>query len=214
MRCGVPGCLWETASVREVVERAPLTRETVVAATRSLIQRDGLDKLSLRRVGAELGVTAPALYAYVHDKRDLLRGVAEAEFAALLVRFEAVDEPDPIPRLRQLTRVYIDYAAENPELFKTMFLFPPEIDFGDATGEELPIATQTFTYAVESIQEAVAAGDLRDDLDPVLVTFASWVSTHGLAVVLNLGFALDDATRDLLIDLVLDTVMRGLAPDA
>ncbi|MCB1261034.1 MAG: TetR/AcrR family transcriptional regulator [Acidimicrobiales bacterium] len=194
--------------------RETLTREAVLAASRDLIERDGLDNLSLRRVGAELGVTAPALYAYVTDKRDLLRGVAEAEFAGLLERFAAVDDPDPRQRLRQLSRAYVDYAAENPELFKTMFIFPPEIDFGGATGEELPIATQAFTFAVDSIRDAVAAGEIRDDLDPLLITFTSWVSTHGLAMVLNLGFVLDAPTRDLLIDLVLDTVLKGLEPDA
>lgn len=195
-------------------DRETLTREAVVGAARELIRQDGLDKLSLRRVGGVLGVTAPALYAYVKDKRDLLRAVAEGEFHALLARFATIDDDDATDRLRHLSRLYIDYAAESPELFKTMFLFPPEIDFGDVTGEELPVATQAFTYAVGSIREAVDAGQIRGDLDPVLVTFTSWVATHGLASVLNLGFAIDDATRDLLIDLVLDTVLRGLAPDA
>ena len=45
----------------------------------------GLEAVSLRRVGANLGVTAPALYAYVTDKSDLLRSVAEVEFDHLMM---------------------------------------------------------------------------------------------------------------------------------
>src|SRR5262249_21274030 len=162
-----------------------------------------------RQVGASLGVTAPALYAYVKDKRDLLRGVAEHEFAVLLDRFEAIDESDPIASMRKFSRVYIEYALENPELFKTMFLFPPELDLTEVTGAELPLATKAFNYASGAITEAVQRGELRNDIDPLIVTFTMWTATHGLANVLLLGFAFDDGTKDMLIDTVLDTVIAG-----
>lgn len=193
-------------------ERAPLTRDAVVAAARAHIEEHGLEALSLRRIGAALGVTAPALYAYVSDKRDLLRAVAETSFAELLGRFDDVEAGEPLTRMRALSRVYITYALENPELFHTMFLFPPDLAFGDATGEELPIATRAFNYALDTITEAQAAGLLRADLDPLVVTFSSWTATHGLAHVLNLGFAFDEATREVLIESLLDTVVRGLQP--
>ncbi len=59
-----------------------------------MIRTSGLEAVSLRRVAAMLGVTAPALYAYVTDKNDLLRSVAEVEFDQLMQRFEAIDETD------------------------------------------------------------------------------------------------------------------------
>jgi len=192
--------------------RETLTREAVVGAARAHIVERGLESLSLRQIGASLGVTAPALYAYVTDKRDLLRGVAESAFQELLTRFDAVDEPEPLTRVRALSRVYIAFALDNPELFRTMFLFPPELALGDTTGQELPLATQAFNYAIDALVEAQAAGLIRNDLDPLIVTFASWTATHGLATVLNLGFAFDAATRDLLVESTLDTMIAGLRP--
>jgi AcrR family transcriptional regulator len=192
--------------------REALTRDAVVAAARAQIVEKGLDAVSLRQVGTALGVTAPALYAYVADKRDLLRAVAEHEFGVLLERFDAVTESEPLARLRRLSRVYLEYALENPELFKTMFLFPPELTISGATGQELPLATKTFNYAVDAIQQAIEQGVLRADLDPLIVTFTTWTTTHGLANVLLLGFAFDEATQEMLIDTVLDTVIAGLRP--
>ncbi|MEP6623083.1 MAG: TetR family transcriptional regulator [Acidimicrobiia bacterium] len=49
-------------------DRLPLNRTAIVTVARQIVAADGLDGLSLRRVGAQLGVTAPALYAYVDDK--------------------------------------------------------------------------------------------------------------------------------------------------
>src|SRR5215831_5461101 len=64
--------------------RPPLTRETVVAATRELIEDEGLEAVSFRRLAQRLGVTAPALYAYVSDKDDLLRSVTIGELMAIV----------------------------------------------------------------------------------------------------------------------------------
>jgi AcrR family transcriptional regulator len=194
----------------EAAARETLTREAVVAAARQLIIDKGVSEASLRQVGAALGVTAPALYAYVHDKRDLLRGVATYELEGLVARFAAVAEDDPVAYLRALSHVYIDYALENPELFKTIFLSPPELSMALPTGEESPVATRAFNFASDVIRRAIDDGVFRADLDPLIVSFTTWTVTHGLAEVLLLGFDFDERSRETLIDAVLDTMLRGL----
>jgi AcrR family transcriptional regulator len=57
--------------------KRPLTRRRIVRAALRLIDRDGLDALSMRRLGAALGVEAMALYRHVGSKQALLEGVAE-----------------------------------------------------------------------------------------------------------------------------------------
>ncbi len=57
--------------------RAPLTRRRIVETALSLIDERGLDALSMRVLGAELGVEAMALYRHVSDKGALLDGVVE-----------------------------------------------------------------------------------------------------------------------------------------
>lgn len=192
------------------IERETLTRSAIIVATRELIVADGLEAVSLRRVGAALGVTAPALYAYVKDKRDLMRGVAEVELAGLIAQFVAIDDPDPIDRIRRFSHVYIDYGLENPELFKTIFLFPPDLSLSEPTGEELPIATQAFELPMTAIADAVDAG-LFKPVDPLMAGLTLWTATHGCATVLLLGFDMDPAGREALITSVLDTVIAGLS---
>ena len=57
--------------------RLPLTRERVLVAALRLIDEHGLDQLSMRKLGAELGVEAMSLYNHVNSKAALLQGVAE-----------------------------------------------------------------------------------------------------------------------------------------
>ena len=71
-------------------DRRPLTRDAIVEAALVLLERDGLQGLSMRRLAQELGAGAASLYWHVGDKEELLsllldRIVGEAE----------VPEPDP-----------------------------------------------------------------------------------------------------------------------
>ena len=64
-----------------------ITQEDVVRTAVRLLDEVGLEGLTLRRLGCELGVSAPTLYWHVRDKRALLDLVAEAI---------AVDHESPI----------------------------------------------------------------------------------------------------------------------
>lgn len=52
--------------------RHPLTRERVCLEALALVDADGLEALTMRKLGARLGVEAMSLYKHVHDKADLL----------------------------------------------------------------------------------------------------------------------------------------------
>jgi TetR/AcrR family transcriptional regulator, tetracycline repressor protein len=80
--------------------RVPLSRERVVDAAFTVLDRQGLDGLSMRQVAAELGVTVSALYAHVSSKDDLL----ELMYTRLFDGFEP-PEPDP-ERWRDQVRDY------------------------------------------------------------------------------------------------------------
>ncbi len=187
----------------------PLNRVAVVQAARDLIAADGLEGLSVRRVAAALSVSAPALYAYVDNKHDLLRAVAELEFEDLVARFEAVRSPDPVDRVRGHIRAYVEHARSDPALFEVMFLFRPGWA-GQPAVEELPAASKGFAIASGAIEEAMAAGALRDD-DPFLVAIALWAVAHGTASVLLAGINLGAEFEARIIDTVIDNLLRGLA---
>jgi AcrR family transcriptional regulator len=55
----------------------PLSRDRILAAAVALADRDGLDVLSMRRLGSELGVQAMSLYNHVPNKDALLDGMLE-----------------------------------------------------------------------------------------------------------------------------------------
>jgi AcrR family transcriptional regulator len=192
-----------------VSDRPVLSREAVITAARDIVAADGLEGLSLRRIGSVLGVTAPALYAYVDDKLDLLRGVAELEFEHLAARFDRIETTDPVDRVRQQAVAYVEHALEDPALFQVMFLFRPDWARQPAV-DELPAATKTFALGAAAIEDAMRSGALRDD-DPLLVAIAIWAAAHGTASVLVAGLDLGADFESRVIVTVIDNLLRGLA---
>jgi AcrR family transcriptional regulator len=57
--------------------RGPLDRRTILLAAITLIEQHGLRHLTMRRLGAHLGVQGMALYHYIHGREDLLDGIVE-----------------------------------------------------------------------------------------------------------------------------------------
>jgi len=57
--------------------RLPLTRDRVLLSALELADRDGIESLSMRKLGRQLGVEAMSLYNHVADKDDLLDGLAD-----------------------------------------------------------------------------------------------------------------------------------------
>jgi AcrR family transcriptional regulator len=67
----------ETDTGQIVEPRAPLTRERVLRAAVRLADEGGIESLSMRRLGQELGVQAMSLYNHVAGKDDIRSGILE-----------------------------------------------------------------------------------------------------------------------------------------
>jgi AcrR family transcriptional regulator len=84
----------EGAEAASELTRPPgLDRERVLQAAIEFIDRHGLAALTMRRLGAQLGVEAMALYRYVPGREDLLDGVVDRVVDSL---FDDDDVPDDI----------------------------------------------------------------------------------------------------------------------
>jgi AcrR family transcriptional regulator len=58
-------------------QRARLTRERVIEAALHVLDAEGLEAVTMRRVARETGVEAMSLYNHVRDKEDLLDGIVD-----------------------------------------------------------------------------------------------------------------------------------------
>src|SRR3972149_6091334 len=62
-----------TKEQTKTIRREPLTRGRIIEAAMRLMDTEGLEAVTMRRMGRELGVEAMSLYNHGADKEDILR---------------------------------------------------------------------------------------------------------------------------------------------
>jgi AcrR family transcriptional regulator len=186
-------CTLYTILVYNVYMKEP-TAQRIVASAAALLDRDGAESVTMRRVAKAVGVTAMALYRHFADRAALLHALADAGFEDLAARVMAAPKPrDPEKRLLKILDEFLNFALERPRLFELMFLtrragartYPRDFKAGQSA---------TANLTTEAITEGIKTGCFRKE-DAWEITFAMGALLQGL-VMLYLGGRMEMDTRE------------------
>jgi AcrR family transcriptional regulator len=113
----------------QIESRPRLSRDSVTAAAIALIERDGLEMLTMRALADELRCGTMSLYTHVRNRDDLLESVVEQLIGGLDTEARAGDTWQQA--IRRVVRSYRDVAVRYPRTFELLALAPYD---------ELPVA--------------------------------------------------------------------------
>jgi AcrR family transcriptional regulator len=97
--------------------RTPLTRERIAAAALDLVDSEGLGALSMRKLGAALGVEAMSLYNHVENKDDLLDALSELLHQQILASYSPRADSSWRERATTMAFAYWHLAQDHPNAF-------------------------------------------------------------------------------------------------
>jgi AcrR family transcriptional regulator len=99
------------------------TTQRISAAARQLLDQEGAEGVTMRRVATAIGMTPMALYRHYPNRDGLLNTVADAGFVELATKLADLRLTGRIDRqLLKILDVFLDHAFDNPRLFELMFL--------------------------------------------------------------------------------------------
>ncbi len=115
--------------------RSPLTRDEIVAAGIALLDRDGADALSMRRLGQELGAGATSLYWHVKNKDQLLDLILDSVIGEVMDEIAPAEGwQDRLAELaRAVRRVVVRHRHVAPLLGERPTLGPKALDAAEYT---------------------------------------------------------------------------------
>ena len=111
----------EPDSHEEDEESSPITRAAVLANALEIIDRDGVEGLSMRRLGEAVGRDPMVLYRHVPNKAAVLDGVVEMVFEKLSLD---TTRPDWAAALRDLAHDFRDLACAHPNVVPLLVTRP------------------------------------------------------------------------------------------
>jgi AcrR family transcriptional regulator len=166
---GVPAPPWAPAGrTARAPRRAPLTREQIVETALAVLDREGLDALSMRRLATELDTGAAALYRHVSGKDELLDLLLDRVIGEL-----EVPDPDPARWTEQVKEVARDVRAG----------ILRHRDVVRVSMGRFPMGPNGLRF-IERLLAVLRAGGLSDR--------TAATASHLITVVIN-AFALEDA---------------------
>ena len=99
--------------------RSALSRRRVIAAAFALVEAEGAEKLTMRRLGESLGVEAMSVYEYVASKRELTSAIAERLLQEL--KLDDAYAGPWLQRIERVARAWARLAEEHPRAFPLLY---------------------------------------------------------------------------------------------
>ena len=96
--------------------REPLSRDRIIGAALRIMDEEGLEAVTMRRIGRDLGVEAMSLYNHVRDKEDILDGICEH----VLAEFRIPQVEDWVESARLGAREFRRLLLAHPNVIRLM----------------------------------------------------------------------------------------------
>ena len=174
---------------------ARTSRDAILAAARTILERDGLDAVTMAAVAERVGIRPPSLYRHVRDRAGLLvalvGGAADElriELVAAAASIEDLPGPEgPARRVVAITDAYRAFARRSPRTAALLFS-----DLGPATAAIVEASARAAAPVVEAAA-ALAGPERALSAARVLTAFAHGFTSMEVAGAFRLGGDPDEA---------------------
>jgi TetR/AcrR family tetracycline transcriptional repressor len=215
---------WRSSPRRRGVPRPQLSREVVVAAALQVLESDGGEALTMRRVADQIGVSASSLYGYVANKEELVQLVLDRIFE----EFEIPPTDSWQDTLREAGRSMLAMYRRHPGVaaltLGRVAVTPAMLPMGERILSELRAAgmpDQVTTFVGDLAGLYVGGFAYELDVTPLtghesefLDQFTSWIKSLPVDRFPNTVALADTAvagSTDDRFEWGMDVIIRGLA---
>jgi AcrR family transcriptional regulator len=158
-------------------------RRLVLDAASRLLESEGPDALTMRRIAGEVGCSTSVLYTMFGGKSGVADGLWREGFERLRRALDQAEGDDPLGRLAAMGRAYRANALANRAYYAVMFQRP--IPGFQPSAEAYAESLRPLQLLVDAVADCIQAGVFRP-ADPTHVAGILWAAAHG-AVSLELA---------------------------
>ncbi|WP_422557427.1 TetR/AcrR family transcriptional regulator [Sulfuricurvum sp.] len=187
-------------------------KESLVETALEMIDKEGLDSVTLRDLTQRLGTSRTAVYRHFESKESLILGVIQKGYEQLDLMFTPIFEDrtqSVAQRFERMGRSYLDFAIAHPNLYRLLF--------GDNYRQEREEicdykneSQATGLYAlIGLLLEAQEEGIIARE-NPMIQAATVWASIHGLASLLIDGHLMMSDNLDEIYRYSQAVLLRGL----
>jgi AcrR family transcriptional regulator len=162
------------------------TAERIARVALSVLEKEGPEAVSMRRLAQAVGITPMAIYHHFPNREALLNTVTDREFAKLLSHIQAHPLDGTLEnRIVAVMEGYIDYAFKQPRVFDYVFS-RVRADARKFPQDFRARRSPTLNPIADMLAAEMEKGLLKKD-DVWEVAFALWAHVHGYIMLYRAG---------------------------
>lgn len=189
-------------------------RRQLIEAGIAILERDGIQALSVRKLAAEVGTSTMVVYTHFGSMAGVLEAISAEIFARFGAALAAVPHTDdPVADFFSMGAAYRRFALTNPQHYQLMFgtSVPASLSSGR---EDLTVTGHASSYDASfqtlcaSVRRMIGAGRIRK-CDEAAVAGRIWSICHGAVTLEMAGFFGSEGhgLREILSPLTVDLLV-------
>ena len=192
------------------MDKENVTRQNIYQCVLGILEAEGPQAVTMRRVANEVGITAMAIYYHFPSREALLGAIVDSEFEQLVNFFTASGKNGTFEnKIIHCLDGYISYALAHPRIFDYVFSStrPGARRFPEDFRARL---SPTLNLVADMIEEGIKLGKLKRD-DPWEIAMELWAHVHGYLMLYRAGrFSLEKEEFRKLVHRSLRRLLHGL----
>jgi len=194
---------------REIDQR----RELILTVAEEIINSEGIDKLSVRKIASKIEYSPSLIYHYFKDKDEILKHLMEKSYKKIVGLLKSVQTSteDPKDKIRKMTHSYILLALQMPEQYKSIMLNSSadilshtSVLFDGASTKRQAVAI--LCQCLKQIDKYKNTDDKHIELTAQII----WATTFGLIIRMIIENGIDDTQKNLLIQHHIQFIEDGI----
>ena len=205
---------------KRAASRAPATtkpsggsnvRAAILDAARSLYFAHGADGVSARKIASAVGCSATTIYIYYKNLDDLLHHLRMEGFALLTQYLHDARGASATLQILEMGKAYFRFGMEHSNYYEVMFFHRfRELPKPDVIQREI----YALTLLRDAVKSGVERGEIRGDVDLMILTNGLWAEIHGITSLAVSGRLWQTAPgqHERVLEAMFDGMARWLRP--
>ena len=183
-------------------------RKEILEAAKQLFTEKGFEATSIRNIAEKIEYSPATIYLYYKDKNEIVHALHSDGFRLLVSHFQVLSTvTHPFERLKAMGRAYIQFAMQNPDIYKLLFIMEEPLKHVANCFEEWDEGDVAFDILLRTVTECQQNGYFKG-MDLTLLSFSIWSSMHGLCSLRSSGH-LEHVAMSRANNLNLDALMAA-----
>jgi AcrR family transcriptional regulator len=162
-------------------------KKDILTAAKELFTEKGFEATSIRAIAEKIEYSPATIYLYYKDKNEIVHALHREGFKLLVSHFEVLNHiSHPFERLKGMGRAYLQFATQNPDIYKLLFVMEEPLKHVANCFEDWDEGDRAFDILLKTVGECQEIGYFKG-LDKTMLSFSIWSTMHGMCTLRTSG---------------------------